>query len=76
MAFIEKENTLYAEDVALADIARKFGTPTYIYSAAHIRGQFAALKTAMQKALPADRQPLLCYASKANSNLTVLTLFK
>lgn len=74
MAFIEKENTLYAEDVALTDIARKFGTPTYVYSAAHIRGQFTALKAAMQKALPADRQPLLCYACKANSNVAVLSL--
>ena len=60
MAFTEKNNALYAEDVALSDIAKEFGTPTYVYSAAHIRGQFNALKTAMEKALPADKQPLLC----------------
>src|SRR5262245_10715697 len=74
MGFLEKNNELFVEDVALTDLAKKHGTPTYIYSAAHIRGQFKALKDAMAKALPADKQPLLCYACKANSNVAILSL--
>ncbi|MGB4057318.1 MAG: diaminopimelate decarboxylase [Alphaproteobacteria bacterium] len=74
MAFIEKNGTLFAESVSLQEIARQVGTPTYVYSAAHIRGQFASLKAAMEKALPKNRQPLLCYACKANSNVAILRL--
>src|SRR5688572_958489 len=74
MAFIENKNVLYAEEVSLADIAKEFGTPTYVYSAAHIRGQFEELKGAMARALPKDKQPLLCYACKANSNVAILSL--
>jgi diaminopimelate decarboxylase len=72
--FIEKKNVLSAGGVSLEDVAREHGTPTYIYSADHIRGQFDALKNAMAKALPKNRQPLLCYACKANSNVAVLSL--
>ncbi|MGB4106886.1 MAG: diaminopimelate decarboxylase [Alphaproteobacteria bacterium] len=72
--FVEKNHTLSAGGINLGDIAREHGTPTYIYSADHIRGQFAALKDAMAKALPKNKQPLLCYACKANSNVAVLSL--
>ncbi len=72
--FIEKKNILSAGSVSLEELAREHGTPTYIYSADHIRGQFDALKNAMAKALPKNRQPLLCYACKANSNVAVLSL--
>ena len=72
--FIETKNVLSAGGVSLEEIAREHGTPTYIYSADHIRGQFEALKGAMAKALPKNKQPLLCYACKANSNVAVLSL--
>ncbi len=72
--FIEKNHTLSAGGVDLGEIAREHSTPTYIYLADHIRGQFAALKDAMAKALPKNKQPLLCYACKANSNVAVLSL--
>ena len=72
--FIEKNHVLMAEGVPLEKIARAHGTPTYVYSAPHIRGQFAQLKGAMEKALPTERQPLLCYACKANSNIAILSL--
>ncbi len=74
MSFKEKNETLSAEDVSFAAIAKKVGTPTYVYSAAHIRGQFTQLQSAMKKALPKNRQPLLCYACKANSNVAILAL--
>jgi diaminopimelate decarboxylase len=57
------------ENVALADIARQFGTPTYVYSRATIVDNFRAYKTAFAKS-----KPLICYAVKANSTLSVLAL--
>lgn len=74
--FEEKNGVLYADDVPLAQIAAEFGTPAYVYSAGSIRGQYRKLEEAMRKALPADRQPMLCYACKANSNVAVLSLVK
>jgi diaminopimelate decarboxylase len=64
------DHGLQLESVALADIAARFGTPTYVYSR-------AALEAAWQnwaKAL-AGRDTLVCYAVKANSNLGVLNVF-
>lgn len=76
IGFKEKNNTLYVDNVPLPLIYKEFGTPTYVYSASHIRQQYDALNKSMQKALPADKQPLLCYACKANSNLAILSLLK
>ncbi|MDB2683067.1 diaminopimelate decarboxylase [Alphaproteobacteria bacterium] len=74
--FVEKNNELYCDDVSVASIARKHGTPAYIYSANHIRSQYEALSGAMAAALPADKLPLICFACKANSNLAVLSVIK
>ena len=60
---------LYAEDVAVEDIAAKFGTPTYIYSRATIERHWHAFDNAA-----GDRPHLVCYAVKANSNLGVLNV--
>ena len=67
---------LMIEGVSLQEVARDIGTPTYIYSSAHIRSQFETLRDALRRALPADRQPLLCYACKANSNIAILSLLR
>lgn len=74
--FNEKNGILHVEDISLRRIADEVGTPTYVYSAGHIESQFKKLSEAMKKHLPADRQPLLCYACKANSNLAVLSLLR
>lgn len=74
--FIEKDGVLHADGVSLADIAKEIGTPAYVYSAHVISEQFAKLKGAMEKAIPADRQPLLCFACKANSNVAVIKLLR
>ncbi len=76
VGFTDKDGVLHVDNVPLPDIAREYGTPCYIYSASLIRLQFEALRKAMQRALPADRQPLLCYACKANSNISVLKLLQ
>jgi len=74
--FQEKNGALCVDSIPLKDIAAKFGTPSYVYSASVVRDQYNALKDAMAKALPADRQPLLCYACKANTNIALLKLLQ
>src|SRR5512137_2586962 len=68
--FNYKENELYAEEVAVKDIAAKVGTPLYIYSHATLERHFKAMDDAFS-ALPHT----ICYSMKANSNLAVLKLF-
>jgi diaminopimelate decarboxylase len=72
--FTEKNGILHADDVPLDRIAKEAGTPTYVYAASVIRDQFEKLQGTMAKVLPKDRQPLLCYACKANSHIAVLSL--
>lgn len=60
---------LYAEDVALADIAAEFGTPCYVYSQAAITGALNHLRKAFAKS-----KPELRFAVKANGNLAILKL--
>jgi len=74
--FTTKNNTLYADRIPLLDIAELGGTPSYVYSASIIRKQFKALQEAFHTTLPADRQPLLCYACKANANIAILKILK
>jgi len=61
---------LCLDGVPLHELARRFGTPLYVYSQ---RAMLDAL-AAYQRAL-AGRRHLLCYAMKANSNLAVLQTF-
>jgi diaminopimelate decarboxylase len=66
---IYRENTLYLEDVPLADIARREGTPAYVYSRAGILDRFRAYDQAF-----GEIPHTICYAVKANGNLAILTL--
>ncbi|MBI5719894.1 MAG: diaminopimelate decarboxylase [Burkholderiales bacterium] len=61
---------LQLEGHALAELARRHGTPLYVYS----RGAMRAALAAYQRAL-AGRPHLVCYAMKANSSLAVLQTF-
>ena len=68
-AFNYRDGELFAEGVALSAIAQQFGTPTYVYSRAHIEAQYRSFTDAL------DGVPhLVCYAVKANSNLGVLNV--
>jgi len=67
--FNYRDGELFAEGVALSAIAQRFGTPTYVYSRAHIEAQYRSFTDAL------DGVPhLVCYAVKANSNLGVLNV--
>ncbi|MFN3985791.1 MAG: diaminopimelate decarboxylase [Rhodocyclaceae bacterium] len=61
---------LKLEDVDLASIAERFGTPTYVYSLAELRAAYCAWRDALS-----GRRSSISYAVKANSNLGILSLF-
>jgi diaminopimelate decarboxylase len=67
--FSYKDKQLFAEDVAVADIARAHGTPLYIYSRATIERHWHAFNNAVS-----NHDHLICYAVKANSNIGVLSI--
>lgn len=67
--FSYRNQVLYAEDVALAEIAATYGTPCYVYSRATLERHWRAFDSAL-----ADTDHLVCYAVKANSNLAILNL--
>jgi diaminopimelate decarboxylase len=67
--FLWRGSELYCEAVRLEDVAAQIGTPAYVYSAASISGAYRKLDQAL------GRQPhTICYAVKANSNLSILRL--
>ncbi|MEX0294133.1 diaminopimelate decarboxylase [Pseudomonas putida] len=68
-AFNYRDGELFAEGVALSAIAERFGTPTYVYSRAHIEAQYRSYTDALQ-----GIEHLVCFAVKANSNLGVLNV--
>ena len=62
-------NDLFCEQVKLADLARDFGTPLYVYSKEVITDAYKAYTRAL-----ANHPHLICYAVKANSNIAILQL--
>jgi len=61
---------MLCEDVRIADIVKKVGTPSYIYSKASFLESFREFDTAF-----AGIDHLVCYSLKANSNLNVCRIF-
>ncbi|MGD4065366.1 alanine racemase, partial [Xanthomonas citri pv. citri] len=61
------DNALMMDGVSLADIAKTFGTPTYVYSQQAILAAYKAYDDSF-----AEIEHQICYAVKANSNLAVL----
>ena len=68
--FTYHQDRLFAEDVSLADIAAKFGTPCYVYSRAALTDSYRQFGDALK-----GRDHLICFAVKSNSNLAILNLF-
>jgi diaminopimelate decarboxylase len=69
VAFAYRAGVLCAEEVSLEDIARRFGTPCYVYSRAAIERAYREFTDELT-----GRPSLVCYSVKANSNLAVLQL--
>lgn len=65
--FLYRDGLLFAEDVALPEIAAAVGTPFYVYSTATLERHYLLFKEAL-----AGLDNTVCYAMKANSNQAVL----
>ncbi len=65
--FTYRDGRLRAEDVDLEEVARRVGTPCYVYSRATLERHWRVFDVAL-----AGHAHLICYAVKANSNLAVL----
>jgi diaminopimelate decarboxylase len=68
--FQRKDGVLHAEDVPLAKLAAAHGTPLYVYSTATLTRHWKVLHRSLS-----GLRHVVCYAVKANSNLSVLGLF-
>jgi len=62
-------SVLHCEAVPLTDLAERYGTPLYVYSATAIRERLTAFDNAFR-----DVPHTICYSVKANSNLSILRL--
>lgn len=60
---------LHCEDVSAVELAERFDTPLYVYSASTIRQRMSAFQRAFRKV-----SHTICYSVKANSNLRILRL--
>jgi len=63
------DGQLWAEELPLVELAKIYGTPTYVYSRATLERHWHAFNDAF-----GDHPHLICYAVKANSNLAVLNV--
>lgn len=68
--FQYKKGELHAEEVPVREIAAKYGTPVYIYSANTLARHFKAYDEAFD-----GKSHIICFALKANSNSAVIRLF-
>ena len=71
MTFEYKGENLYFDSFNLSKIADDFGTPCYVYSRNLIESNFKEYQAAF-----GEREHLICYAVKANSNLSILKNLK
>jgi len=67
--FTYKNDELHCDGLAINKLAKKFGTPLYLYSGTAIRERYRVLEGAFHHV-----KHMLCYSVKANSNLSLLRL--
>ena len=61
--------TLHCENVPIPKLAKKYGTPLYVYSAGTIHERYAIFDRAFREV-----EHTICYSVKANSNLSILRM--
>lgn len=69
--FLYKDGELFCEDVSVKTIAKKVGTPFYIYSYKTLTRHFSVFDDAFKK-IP----HLICYSCKANANVALLSVIR
>ncbi|MBU4305977.1 MAG: diaminopimelate decarboxylase [Candidatus Omnitrophica bacterium] len=67
--FIFKNNRLLCENVSVEEIARKVGTPVFVYSRKALLDHYRKLEQTF-----AEIEPLICFSMKSNSNLSLCRL--
>ncbi len=67
--FQYRNGILSAEELSLEEMASQFGTPLYVYSKEAFKNPFHAITTGL-----AGLNHLVCFAVKANPNLSILSL--
>ena len=70
-AFESQKGILHCESCSLKQLAKEVGTPLYVYSRSALVENFKQFDSAF-----ADTPHLVCFAVKANSNLSLLKLFR
>jgi len=71
IGFVREHETLACDGIPITAIARRVGTPTYVYSAAAIRDVYGRLDRAF-----ASHPHHIHYALKANSTLAIVRLLR
>jgi diaminopimelate decarboxylase len=69
LPFTYRNGVLCADELALDEIAARFGTPCFVYSAASVVSSFLQFESALK-----GRAARICYSVKANANLALLAL--
>jgi diaminopimelate decarboxylase len=69
--FHYKEGQLFAEEVALKDVADTYGTPTFVYSKATLERHANAYINSFE-----TMSGLVCFSVKALSNISILKTLK
>jgi diaminopimelate decarboxylase len=64
-----RHGVLHAEQLPLDAVAKRFGTPCYVYSRAAIEAAYGEFSRALH-----GREAMVCYSVKANPNLAILSL--
>ena len=64
-----KKKHFYIENVSIETIAKKYGTPSYVYSHNKIKGNINNFKKYFNTI-----NPLICFSVKSNSNLKILSI--
>lgn len=67
--FHYQNQQLFAEEVAITDIIKQYGTPAYIYSRATLERHWHAFNNAL-----GEHPHLICFAVKSNSNIALLNI--
>lgn len=67
--FQYQNRVLHCEDVPLAELAEKYGTPLFVYSQATLLHHLKQIQTAF-----AEAKPIICYSIKTNGNIHIARL--
>lgn len=67
--FQYRDRVLFCEDVPLAELAERYGTPLFVYSQATLLHHLNRIQTAF-----AEANPVICYSIKTNGNIHIARL--